>query len=618
MSEPTLLHRDRLAEELVGRAGVVAQRVGDVVGLPARVADRLADVARFEQRQLLGVRAHEIREAEQDLGARHRGQSPPTPGTRPSPPRPQRRDRPDRPPATSSNGAPVAGSMTEMTPCPARPLVADQQSVHAPLIVQHARAGNGASVARSPGLVWTTATAAKSRHTVTSSTMTAFVARTHCRHATQIAPYIPATKANRARSRPQAAGHRKTKHEGRRQAQDAPRSHQRKRAAKAVRAAAAKRAATAPTPSRTSRRAIFIDVENTSSEVTLLRVLEHLAGRSQGAAHRGDRHRQLEIGRHEGGAHAGEPGRAAGAQCAGAGRARLERSVDRRHRRPLAGARRARRSARHRLRRPRLRRGARRRRVGRRRAAIASPIGTSRARPPRRTSPQRPAPHRQSGAPHRAGAAAAAAGVDRLSSRTPARPRPGATAAPSIRARPRPSTPRRTPHRRNRSAAVLARLTGGDSDTLDQSRSAANALKAEGFSRPPGSPRLITRVRSIKGVELNPNGMVRLVSEDGRRRRAPRATPTPTAAGDAAPAARPPRRRGGRRHRRRPSATAASRRAGDRTSQTCRKMSAAEPAFQRSATAVTSAVPSPVALSLLLRRDVRARSCRRRRGRSCR
>jgi len=100
----------------------------------------------------------------------------------------------------------------------------------------------------------------------------------------------------------------------------------------------------------------------------------------------------------------------------------------------------------------------------------------------------------------------------------------------------------------------LARLTGGDSTRWINLDLLANALKAEGFSRPPGSPRLITRVRSIKGVELNPNGMVRLIGAEGA------APSEPVTAGDEtapAPAAvRRPRRRGGRRHRRRPAGEA--------------------------------------------------------------
>jgi hypothetical protein len=46
------------------------------------------------------------------------------------------------------------------------------------------------------------------------------------------------------------------------------------------------------------------------------------------------------------------------------------------------------------------------------------------------------------------------------------------------------------------------------SATLD---SLANALKSRGFSRPPGSPRLITRLRRIKELDVNRAGVITLV-----------------------------------------------------------------------------------------------------------
>jgi hypothetical protein len=39
----------------------------------------------------------------------------------------------------------------------------------------------------------------------------------------------------------------------------------------------------------------------------------------------------------------------------------------------------------------------------------------------------------------------------------------------------------------------------------------SNALKSRGFRRPPGSPRLITRLRNLKGIEVTRNGIVRLL-----------------------------------------------------------------------------------------------------------
>jgi hypothetical protein len=39
----------------------------------------------------------------------------------------------------------------------------------------------------------------------------------------------------------------------------------------------------------------------------------------------------------------------------------------------------------------------------------------------------------------------------------------------------------------------------------------ARALKARGFSRPPGSPRLVTRLRRIRELSVSPTGMISLV-----------------------------------------------------------------------------------------------------------
>src|SRR5881398_393890 len=78
----------------------------------------------------------------------------------------------------------------------------------------------------------------------------------------------------------------------------------------------------------------------------------------------------------------------------------------------------------------------------------------------------------------------------------------------------------------------------------------ARALKARGFSRPPGSPRLVTRLRRIKELSVSPTGMITLVgpAADG--------APVTEAVGEvgepAPPAGRRRRRgrRGGRRRRR--------------------------------------------------------------------
>jgi hypothetical protein len=59
--------------------------------------------------------------------------------------------------------------------------------------------------------------------------------------------------------------------------------------------------------------------------------------------------------------------------------------------------------------------------------------------------------------------------------------------------------------------AVIARLSAVDPVRGVSLDTLSNALKAEGFQRPPGSPRLVTRLRRIKDVELLPSGRVRLV-----------------------------------------------------------------------------------------------------------
>ncbi len=42
----------------------------------------------------------------------------------------------------------------------------------------------------------------------------------------------------------------------------------------------------------------------------------------------------------------------------------------------------------------------------------------------------------------------------------------------------------------------------------------SSALKARGFSRPPGSPRLVTRLRQMKDIEVSPSGAIRPAKKD--------------------------------------------------------------------------------------------------------
>ena len=93
--------------------------------------------------------------------------------------------------------------------------------------------------------------------------------------------------------------------------------------------------------------------------------------------------------------------------------------------------------------------------------------------------------------------------------------------------------------------AALARLSGGDSGRWISLDALANVLRAEGFTRPPGSPRLVVRLRRLKNVEVSPTGQVRLLDHE----RDTSAEPAVVVAGSAP---KRPRRRGGRRRRRRP------------------------------------------------------------------
>jgi len=55
--------------------------------------------------------------------------------------------------------------------------------------------------------------------------------------------------------------------------------------------------------------------------------------------------------------------------------------------------------------------------------------------------------------------------------------------------------------------AVLRELLApGQPVTLD---ALSSALKARGFNRPPGSPRLVTRLRQMKDIEVSPSGTIR-------------------------------------------------------------------------------------------------------------
>ena len=57
----------------------------------------------------------------------------------------------------------------------------------------------------------------------------------------------------------------------------------------------------------------------------------------------------------------------------------------------------------------------------------------------------------------------------------------------------------------------LIDASGGRGVTID---AVSIVLKARGFSRPPGSPRLITRLRQMKALDVSPRGTIRLSDAD--------------------------------------------------------------------------------------------------------
>ena len=229
----------------------------------------------------------------------------------------------------------------------------------------------------------------------------------------------------------------------------------------------------------------------------IARVLQHLALDWVGRSHRLHRGRQLARDRPRHGPAARAPRRAARAQRPLRRRARLERPPHRGRRGRVARRRAAGRRDRDRLRRSGVRRRRRRRREpGRRVPAHFVPrlAGRPRAPEPCRRAPRgasrerapavarRPAPRRR----------AARAGATRPA---PA-PMPRSAGAPRRGRLAESRTRRRTTRSQRRARAD--RDAPARTVTLD---ALANALKARGFSRPPGSPRLITRLRRIRELQ---------------------------------------------------------------------------------------------------------------------
>ena len=104
----------------------------------------------------------------------------------------------------------------------------------------------------------------------------------------------------------------------------------------------------------------------------------------------------------------------------------------------------------------------------------------------------------------------------RLSSPSPVRSDPPRAAVRSRPAAPHPAIEDdedRHSASHQQIIATIARLTARDPARGVNLDLLINALKGEGFLRPPGSPRLVTRLRKMKDVEVSPTGMVRLAGE---------------------------------------------------------------------------------------------------------
>lgn len=107
---------------------------------------------------------------------------------------------------------------------------------------------------------------------------------------------------------------------------------------------------------------------------------------------------------------------------------------------------------------------------------------------------------------------------------------------------------------RDQMVSVISRLGGGDSSRWINLDVLEKELKAEGFARPAGSPRLVTRLRTLKDVEVDSHGRVRLVA-------APAAAPeAPAMEEETAAAAAAPKKR---RRRRKPNGESAGRDGGE-------------------------------------------------------
>lgn len=125
---------------------------------------------------------------------------------------------------------------------------------------------------------------------------------------------------------------------------------------------------------------------------------------------------------------------------------------------------------------------------------------------------------------------------DHRDQREPERPRPapvfepaptGAHVPPETNGEPA-LEPHTAPH--DELVGVVRELIDRSRDNVVSIDTLANALKSRGFRRPPGSPRLITRLRRIKEITIDRGGRITLVGGDHGGRPEPQESAPPPAA----------------------------------------------------------------------------------------
>jgi hypothetical protein len=83
--------------------------------------------------------------------------------------------------------------------------------------------------------------------------------------------------------------------------------------------------------------------------------------------------------------------------------------------------------------------------------------------------------------------------------------------------------PQTAPH--DEMVSVIEELIARSSDNSVSIDTLANELKSRGFRRPPGSPRLITRLRRIRQITIDRAGRITLVGDADAGPRAPDSPP---------------------------------------------------------------------------------------------